>query len=208
MLGAHPDDIECGLGGTWFQHLNPNSHRRNDRAKYAVFSSTSECPTNRNIRQELRQSIRMLGLTNDDCLLFDHPWMQLQQHRGTIRQQIWGMKETLHPDLVFIPSIHDQHQDHQVVAQEAYRIFRCQQAILLGYEISRSIESFQPTLYVSLSPAAVEAKQNLLAIYRSQQEHEYMHQEAVEAVMRVHGLHASCKPHRFAEAFEVYKIVL
>ena len=43
------------------------------------------------------------------------------------------LKNELNPDLIFIPSPHDIHQDHQVIANEGLRAFKRQTILAVSY---------------------------------------------------------------------------
>jgi LmbE family N-acetylglucosaminyl deacetylase len=194
MLGAHPDDVECGMGGT--------VHRFKDQfksAQYVVLSSTLEFPQNRGIDKELQAAAKLMGIRN--LQLMDYPWMEFHSARGKIRQFLFELNKKSKPDMVFIPSNDDVHQDHEVLSQEAFRIFR--DVSVLAYEVVRSSLHFSPNLFISLRKQDLDAKISVLQVYKTQRNLFYLAPHVVQALAVTRGTHSREK---FAEAFEIMRL--
>ena len=69
-------------------------------------------------------------------------------HRQDILELLIALWEEWSPDIVFQPSLHDVHQDHQVIAAEGLRAFK--RTTILGYEIPWNNFDFAYQAYVSL----------------------------------------------------------
>jgi len=194
MLGAHPDDVEYGMGGT--------IHRFRDQfqsAHYVVLSSTLDFPQNRGIDEELRAAAKLMAVRN--LQLMDYPWMEFHSVRGKIRQFLFELNKKNKPDIVFIPSRDDVHQDHQVLSQEAFRIFR--DISVLAYEVVRSSLNFAPNLFIRLRKQNLDAKIRLLQVYKTQTNLFYFAPEVVRSLAVTRGAHSGEK---FAEAFEIMRL--
>jgi LmbE family N-acetylglucosaminyl deacetylase len=196
MLGAHPDDVEYAMGGT----IN-RFKEEFKTAEYIVLSSTLEFQANRGIDSELKTSAKLMGIGNLE--MKDYPWMEFHSVRGKIRQYLFEVAKKKNPDLVFIPSAEDVHQDHEVLAQEAFRIFR--DVSLLSYEIVRSSLKFNPNLFVTLREEDIEAKLRLLEAYQTQKNLLYFNPDIIRAVAIMRGAHSKQK---YAEAFEILRLRL
>jgi LmbE family N-acetylglucosaminyl deacetylase len=194
MLGAHPDDVEYGMGGT--------VHRFSDQFKsahYVVLSSTLEFRQNRGIDEELRASAKLMGIRS--LQLMDYPWMEFHSARGKIRQFLFELKKKSRPDIVFIPSKDDVHQDHEVLSQEAFRIFR--DISVLAYEVVRSSIHFEPNLFISLRKQDLDAKIRFLQAYKTQRNLFYFAPHVVQALAVTRGTHSG---ERLAEGFEIMRL--
>jgi LmbE family N-acetylglucosaminyl deacetylase len=77
----------------------------------------------------------------------------------------------LEPDAVFQPSLHDIHQDHQVIAAEGLRAFK--RTTILGYEIPWNNFDFAYQAYFALERTHLERKVAALEKYASQQHRRY-----------------------------------
>jgi LmbE family N-acetylglucosaminyl deacetylase len=190
--------VELGCGGTLAQHVSDL-----EDVNYLVVSPAMEDIRNRNILGELGESCRYLKLGRDP-IVWKYPRRRLHEYRNEIRQKLWRLvEERLKPDLIFVPSLTDLHQDHHLVAEEAIRLFRNRS--VLGYEIFNSSNGFKPALYVQLSPQSLQVKVNAVMSYTSQHHREYFNEEAVRAHARVRGVQVHT---RYAEAFEIHRMVL
>ncbi|MGA9531493.1 MAG: hypothetical protein WBR18_02150, partial [Anaerolineales bacterium] len=106
------------------------------------------------------------------------------------------------PDLVFVHTEADIHQDHGVVTQEALRAFRG--TSVLGFDVLRSSRDFFPNFLVEVSQADVDRKLEALACYRTYAEKYYFDPEIARATLVRHGALAE-RP--FAEGFDILRIV-
>ena len=107
------------------------------------------------------------------------------------------------PDIVFIPSTHDVHQDHQTIAQEAIRAFK--NTTLLGYELIWNNLTFNTQCFVELSEENLAAKQRALAKYASQKGRPYMSDTFIRSLAVTRGVQAGIP---LAEVFEVTRLFL
>ena len=106
------------------------------------------------------------------------------------------------PDVVFMPSLHDIHQDHQTIAQEGIRAFK--RTTILGYEIPWNNLDFAYQAYVSLERRHIDRKAAALACYASQQHRRYADPEYVWNLARTHGININ---REYAEVFQVYRAI-
>ena len=91
--------------------------------------------------------------------------------RQDILELLIALWEEWQPDVVFQPSLHDVHQDHQAVASEGLRAFK--RTTILGYEIPWNNFDFAYQAYVALEERHIERKIAALAKYASQQHRRY-----------------------------------
>src|SRR5258707_14379184 len=93
------------------------------------------------------------------------------------------------PDLVFQPSLHDIHQDHQTIATEGLRAFK--RTTILGHEIPWNNLDFAYQAYISLERRHVDLKVTALDRYASQQHRRYADPEYVRSLARTHGINVN-----------------
>ena len=78
------------------------------------------------------------------------------ERRQDILELLIELWEEWRPDAVFQPSLHDVHQDHQVIAAEGLRAFK--RTTILGYEIPWNNFDFAYQWYSALERPHVERK--------------------------------------------------
>jgi LmbE family N-acetylglucosaminyl deacetylase len=124
------------------------------------------------------------------------------ERRQDILELLVAQWEDFRPDVVFQPSVHDVHQDHQTVAQEGLRAFK--RTTVLGYEIPWNNFDFSYGCYVALEERHVEKKVAAVSCYASQQHRRYADGDYIWHLARVHGTNVN---RDYAEVFQVYRIV-
>jgi LmbE family N-acetylglucosaminyl deacetylase len=128
---------------------------------------------------------------------------QFPEHRQAILELLIEMWEDWRPEAVFMPSLNDIHQDHQVIAAEGLRAFK--RTTVLGYEIPWNNFNFAYQAYVALEKPHVERKVKALECYASQQHRNYANPEHIWTRARTHGINIG---RDYAEVFEVYRVVV
>ncbi len=155
------------------------------------------------LAQEVREATAEIGIPEDNLTVHDFEVRTFPEHRQKILELLIALWEELEPDAVLQPSLHDVHQDHQVVAAEGLRAFK--RATILGYEIPWNNYDFSYQAYVSLERSHLERKIAALSKYASQQHRRYSDPEYIWNVARTHGINVN---REFAEVFQVYRAVL
>ena len=197
-LGAHPDDIELGCGGSLVKFAQQGSELH-----AAVFSQCKDedAPESLTRATEYRAASAIIGLKQP--LLFDFPNRELPEHRHEIMAVMEKLQGQLRPDLVFIPFLEDPHQDHETVARAAIRTFRRRETVL-QFEILRyGSHSFTPSLFIDISDS-LNKKIEALGKYESQvKRRAYFDEESFRSLARTRGAQSG---YDYAEGFVVYKM--
>jgi N-acetylglucosamine malate deacetylase 1 len=201
VLAPHTDDGEFGCGGTMARLVDAGVDVR-----YVAFSiATKSLPPGfppDTLAREVREATAELGLSEAALTVHDFEVRTFPERRQDILELLIALWEEWQPDAVFQPSIHDVHQDHQVVAAEGVRAFK--RTTLLGYEIPWNNYDFAYQAYVALEPVHLERKVAALSKYASQQHRRYSDSEYIRNVARTHGINVN---REYAEVFEVYRVV-
>src|SRR5712691_2512698 len=108
------------------------------------------------LASEVKEATAELGISEANLTVHDFDVRTFPQHRQEILELLVASWEDWRPDAVFQPSLHDIHQDHQVVAAEGLRAFK--RTTILGYEIPWNNFDFAYQAYVSLGEAHIERK--------------------------------------------------
>lgn len=199
-LGAHPDDIEIGCGGTMLSL----AARRQIACHWVVFSGKGTARENE-ARRGARQFLR--GVT-DACIavhgfrdgFFPAEYADL---KGTFET----LKHATSPDVIFTHFRGDRHQDHRVVSDLTWNTFRSQ--LVLEYEVPKYDGDLgRPNCYVPLSDADARAKvRHLLEVFETQREKGWFTADTFEGLLRLRGIEAGA-PEGRAEAFHAHKTLL
>jgi LmbE family N-acetylglucosaminyl deacetylase len=202
VLAPHTDDGEFGCGGTIAKLVESGS-----RVVYVAFSAAEQSvPPNlpRDIlRTEVKAATRELGIEPDDCIVLRHEVRKFPEDRQKILEDMIRLGGEYRPDLVLLPSIHDTHQDHLVVAQEGFRAFK--RTTMLGYEVPWNNLDFRTSCFVSLSDKQVSQKILAVKKYESQHGRTYSDPEFIRALAVTRGVQVGAK---YAETFEVMRWII
>ena len=156
-IGAHPDDLEYGCGGTLYK-LARAGHQIN-----LLVMTRGEMGGEPDLRQkEQEHSARILkaklywGRFSDT---------QIPLQKETINTIEYFIKK-IDPTLIFVPFPNDTHQDHRVVSQATVTATRYVQNVLF-YEGPSTIDFTPPSVFTDITEH-IEQKMMLLKSHKSQ----------------------------------------
>ena len=150
----------------------------------------------------MREATAEIGIPAGNLTVHDFDVRTFPDHRQEILELLIEIWNDWQPDCVFMPSLHDVHQDHQTIANEGLRAFK--RTTILGYEIPWNNFDFSYQAYIALEKRHVERKVAALEKYASQQHRRYANAEYVWNVARTHGINVN---REYAEVFQVYRVV-
>lgn len=191
ILAPHTDDGEFGCGAT----LNRLSDEGSD-VYYIAFSAPLP-----ELEDEVIQAIKVLGLK--DIHIKHFPVRKFHTVRQEILEYMISLKEEIDPDLVLVPSPHDQHQDHMVISQEAFRAFRT--VSLVAYDLPWNYLTFDTKLFFKVTEENMEKKMKALECYKTQVDRHYLNEQFIYGLATVRGVQIKSE---FAECFEVIRWIL
>jgi N-acetylglucosamine malate deacetylase 1 len=201
LLAPHTDDGEFGCGGTVARLLEAEAE-----VFYVAFSTCEESvpPGFRKdaLAEEVRAATGVLGIPPQNLMVRSYPVRRFPEHRQEILEDLVRLRAQIRPDLVFLPSSQDIHQDHQVIAAEGVRAFKA--ATLLGYDIPWNNLAMSYATLVVLEERHLQKKLAALACYKTQAHRAYATEEAIRSLARSRGLLVAQK---YAEAFEAVRFV-
>lgn len=190
ILSPHPDDAEIGCGGTIAKYQG-NADVTNLVLSYSKLTGTMEEAEKANAILGMRFTWRNYG------------HRQLDKERQRILDDLMLIGNKIKPDVVFMPCLHDIHQDHKVVAEEGLRAFKG--CTILGYEMPWNNVSFNTQMFVELNDGHVNQKCKAISKYQSQSDRPYASKDFITALAKTRGVQSGFQ---YAEAFEVIRCVL
>jgi N-acetylglucosamine malate deacetylase 1 len=196
FLGAHPDDIELGCGAL-IHAITPHTD-----VLCVTLSDNQKNPLLKNVVDEHYKSMAVLGVPTDSVVVGQFNTRVFHDSRQEILEYFLKLRKDFAPEIIFVHSKADVHQDHNTMTEEALRAFRG--ITLLGFDVVRSSYGFFPHFLVEVSAADVEAKLAALSQYKTYADKYYFERDLLRATMIRHGALAE-RP--FAEGFDILRIV-
>lgn len=199
-LGAHPDDIEIGCGGTI---LRLTMEVREAQFYWVVLSGDEK--RGKEADQCARAFLDKVRLKNIDVQRFRESYFPFTG--AQIKDYFEKLKREFSPDLVFTHYKNDAHQDHRLVSNLTWNTFR--DHLILEYEVPKYDGDLgNPSLYVHLSASHAQRKINYICdIFQTQKEKQWFTEETFRSILRIRGVESN-SPGKYAEAFYCRKIIL
>jgi LmbE family N-acetylglucosaminyl deacetylase len=194
-LGAHPDDIEIGCGGSLLQL----GRRQDTRVSALVMSGTPD-----RVAESRAALAAFTG--GDDASFLSFPDGRFPGRWDDVKEALEGhAAATTTPDLVLVPRVDDAHQDHRLLGRLAPTVWR--DSLVLHYEIPKwDGDLGQPTHYVGISEEDAQLKLELLhRHFPSQRARDWWDDELFLGLMRVRGV--ECRE-RYAEGLFATKVLI
>jgi len=196
FLGAHPDDIELGCGAL-LHHIV----KKTDILSVTL-SDNQKNPDLQNVKDEHFESMAVLGVPTENIILGPFATRVFPDSRQDILEYFLKLRKDFKPDLIFVHSKQDVHQDHNTMTDEALRAFRG--ITVLGFDVVRSSYGFFPHFLVEVTEDDVNKKIEALSKYETYRGRYYFNSELTRSIMVRHGALAE-RP--FAEGFDILRIV-
>lgn len=196
FIGAHPDDIELGCGAL-IAHI-----AKHTEVLCFTLSDNQKNPDLTNLVEEHLQSMAVLGVPKKNIILGQFETRRFPQSRQEILEYLININRQHHPEIVFVHSRADLHQDHGTVTEEALRAFRG--TTVLGFDVLRSSYGFFPNFLVQVTEEDVAVKLQALAAYKTYASRYYFNPDITRATLIRHG---ALVERPFAEGFDTLRII-
>ncbi len=193
-VGAHPDDVEIGCGGT----LLRLAERADVSLTVAVLTGTPDrAAESAGALQEIFPGVK----THFTAL----PDGRLPTHWEAAKEHLEDLARHCRPQLVLTHRVDDAHQDHRTLGAMVTTVWR--DALVLHYEIPKwDGDMGAPSHYIGLTREQARLKVDLLnRHFPSQHAHDWWDDEVFLGLMRLRGM--ECRS-PYAEAFYVSKALL
>ena len=196
IFGAHPDDIELGCGAL-IHHIVKETD-----VLCVTLSDNQKNPDLKNVKDEHFESMAVLGIPPEKIILGPFTTRVFPDARQEILEYFLKLRRDFAPDLIFVHSEQDVHQDHNTMTDEALRAFRG--ITVLGFDVVRSSYDFFPHFLVEVTEEDVNKKIEALSKYETYRDKYYFNSELTRSIMVRHGALAELP---FAEGFDILRIV-
>ncbi|WP_164146536.1 PIG-L deacetylase family protein [Stenotrophomonas maltophilia] len=196
-IGAHPDDIELGCGGSLAKLARAGS-----RIHALVLSRGGRgCHAGIDRSDESHRALRRLGVV--EVIQQDFPDTRFPACRNDIIASIEQACAVIEPGRVYTMCGEDHHQDHRTVHEAS--IIACRHIPqILCYESPSTLPQFAPQVFEDIS-AQLELKIHALREHASQGDRHYMQESHLRCHAPFRGQQIGIGP---SEGFLPYRLVL
>jgi LmbE family N-acetylglucosaminyl deacetylase len=202
VLAPHTDDGEFGCGATIAKLIEDGN-----TVYMAAFSACEQSVLKKYpsdvLVTEIKNATKELGIAPENLFLYDYNVRIFNERRQDILQDLIGLREKINPDIIFMPSLKDIHQDHNVIANEGLRAFKF--SSILAYEMPWNNLTFDTSSFVILEERHIQKKVDALKEYKSQSHRAYCNEEFIRSLARTRGVQINAQ---YAETFEVVRWII
>lgn len=194
-VGAHPDDIELGCGGTLRKHV-----LRGDEVTCIIASCGEKSGDEEKRKLEATTVSKLMNVKEIHFL--NLPDTMIKHDGYTVSL----LDKYIHEDnsMIYVHSPNDYHQDHANIAKSVLSASRKMKNSIFFYETPSTTIEFKPTLYIDISDV-FEDKLKYIRQYTSQRNKGYMEEQAIVGLAQYRGYSIGVK---YSEAFEVGRLRL
>jgi len=201
MLAPHTDDVELGCGGTIARFLEDDAE-----IHVAVFSTAEKSVPKgfpkTAIRDEFSRAMDLLGVSKNKLTVLNYEVRTLSYHRQEVLDELISLRKSINPDMIFLPSGEDLHQDHQTLFNEGLRAFK--EITVWGYELPWNTITFPARGFVTLEERHIMKKWKALQAYKTQfsMKRPYFTLDYIKGIAKVRGIQVKAK---YAEAYDTIR---
>lgn len=200
VLAPHTDDAEFGCGATIAKFIEDGNEVFSAAFSACQQSVLKDYPEDILIT-EVKEASQELGLKSENLILLDYAVRTFNYRRQEILDDLLKLRSEIRPDFVFMPTLHDLHQDHLTIAQEGLRAFKFSN--IFSYELPWNNLNFASSAFSVLSEDNLMKKVNAISKYKSQAHRNYANKEFIMSLARVRGTQIN---EQYAECFELIRI--
>ena len=202
VLAPHTDDGEFGCGATISKLIEAGKE-----VHLAAFSpcrkSVPEGFPKDVLEHELKAATAVLGIKPEHLYLYEYEVRIFPSKRQEILEDMIRLRKKVAPDLVFIPSLNDVHQDHFTIAEEGRRAFKFSN--ILSYEMPWNNFNFNTACFIKVSDKDLDQKIAALKEYKSQYFRTYADEHFIKSLASVRGTQSGGG---YAETFEIVRWII
>ena len=201
-IGAHPDDVELGMGGTIVNHI-----KNGDTVTIILctLGGVSGDPQSR--EKETYQAAKILGVNN--LKILNYPVMKLNEPKKEFTEILRKLFDEIKPDRIYTHTSSDVHQVHVGVNKSVVNASKNIDQILFYETISSTTPEFLPNAYVDITKT-INQKIKSLQAHRSQSHRFYIKPNVIKSLANTRYVWGKVGPNSrgYAEAFHMYKFIL
>ncbi len=193
-IGAHPDDIEIGCGGTLAAHAEAG-----DRVLMVTMTAGEMGGASASVRlMEFSEAARVIG-AGTVCLGYKDT--EVPSGHEPVRK-LDEVIAAFRPDRAYIPFCREIHQDHVRTSEAALAACRNVPQVLM-YEGPSTYTDFIVNYFVDIS-RTLGKKMQAIRCHASQGEKEILKIDSIQSLNRFRGYQARAQ---YAEGFSTFRFI-
>ena len=194
-IGAHPDDIEIGCGGTVKKHIS-----KGDEVYYVLATNGEKGGNPKERVEEAKMSAGLMGVKDVFFLNLQDSYIL---HNGDTVSMLDQVMQKISPDIIYVHSLKDYHQDHKNIAKSTLSASRKMENNIFCYEAPSTTLEFVPIAFNNISET-FESKMECINRFVSQESKNYVERQAIVNLAKFRGKTFNVE---YAEAFEVVRLI-
>jgi LmbE family N-acetylglucosaminyl deacetylase len=198
-LGAHPDDVEIGCGATLARIREAGG-----RVVAVTFSGGELGCREDEKKRRVEEAFKAAKTLDYELKIYDFADTMFMASFTQIVKTIEEAVQTLKPDVIFVHSSNDVHQDHRTLYDAAMVATRHARCSILGYENCRTDVEFKPDLFVDIQ-GVLSRKITAVKAHQTQSGKCSVDIKKIKATATFRGSQGRVE---LAEAFKIYRIVI
>jgi LmbE family N-acetylglucosaminyl deacetylase len=200
-IGAHPDDVELGMGGTIAHHV-----KNNDDVSIILctLGGVSGDPEKR--KRETINASKILGVK--DLRILNYPVSKLNKPEAKFSRILKSELDEIKPDRMYTHSPKDFHQVHVGVSKSAIKASENIGQILFFETISSTMPEFFPNAYCDITKF-IKQKIESLKAHQSQRHRFYLKPNVVKSIANTRYVWGKIGPNSrgYAESFYIHRFI-
>lgn len=203
FIGAHTDD-EMVCAGTLRKLVKNGVEVKVIAFSCAPIPGESYKKTQEILHAEFSRSMESIGVLPENGQILNYDARTLPTHHDQIRQFLFDFTVAEKPDLAFVLSPEDDHQDHSIVGKSSERVMKNRVPMVIRCHYPWNfINPGRSNLFVKLTTDELKTKLAVIRAYKSQH-FRYDYENLFTALTRVSGL---ATKNELAEAFEIAYLI-
>ena len=204
FVGAHTDD-EIICAGTLRKLIKSGIEVKVIAFSCAPIPGESPEKTKEILSSEFSRSMEAIGVLPKNGRILDYDARTLPTHHDEIRQFLYDFTLAEKPDIAFVLSSEDDHQDHAILGKSAERVMKNRVPMVVRCHYPWNfINPGRSNFFVKLTPDEFETKLAVIRAYKSQH-FRYDYENLFTSLTRVSGL---ATKNELAEAFEIAYLII
>ena len=152
VFSPHPDDLQIAMGGTVLKLLAENI-----KVIEVIFSAGQK--SNPHLREEViigkrrkqsHKASKMMNIT--ETIYFNLQDMNLKEDVHRVDEEILALIKKHQPSTLYIPSLVDNHPDHQAVSSKILELTQNMKLHILAYDVWGGDDKRYPRVYINITP--------------------------------------------------------